>query len=193
MGFWEQVWWHVGTSPAGALSVVLATSVLYLVFAGVLHLVGARLMGTPGVLAFCLSAMLASLFARAMLGNSPTMVGALLAVATLLLLEGVLGRIRFAHRSARHAHGARWGRSPVVVVVQGRARPEVLRRRRLGEPEVLARLRTAGLLTPDDAALVILEPRGQLTIVRRGQRIDARLLEGVEGAELVPEELVVHP
>ncbi|WP_341855075.1 hypothetical protein [Brachybacterium sp. GPGPB12] len=45
------------------------------------------------------------------------------------------------------------------------------------------------MLDPAEVELVILEERGGLTIVRRGERIAPGLLAGVEGAELVPERL----
>ena len=41
-----------------------------------------------------------------------------------------------------------------------------------------------------DTDLVILEPRGGLTVVRRGDTIDERLVQGVRGAGIIPRSLL---
>ena len=78
-------------------------------------------------------------------------------------------------------------------MIEGQFVDRPKRERVTSDADVLLRLRTAGLRHVDDAALVILESRGGVTVLRRGERIDARLLEGVLGAELVPGHLVGAP
>lgn len=190
MEFLQEIWFYLGITGAGAVSVVISTTVLYMFVATVLHFYGPRLSATPSVLAFTVLTVLGAVCARAMLGNSPTMVGALIAVSVLLVLESLLGRI------TRHVHWPRKGkqgaRRPVVVMVDGVARAEVLRRRHLTERQLLSRLRREGLHQLTDAGAVILETRGTLTIIRDHEPVEDALLDGVQGRELIPERLIVR-
>lgn len=182
----DDLWSQVGISGAGVLGVVLATVVLYLLYAAVVQLAGPRLMANPSVFSFSVMALLGALCARAMLGEYPTLAGAAVAMVTLLLLEAVLGRVRgrmFARIGLR-------GPRPTVVVVRGHVVAGLARRRGLGEAQLLALLRRAGVHRMEDAALVILENRGTLTVVREGARIDRRMLQDVAGRGLVPESLL---
>ena len=161
--------WHdyLGISWTGAAGVVLSTIVLYLFFSLLVHLSGTRLMATMSTASFVVLAVVGGVSARSMLGESPTMIGALLVLNTLMVMEALMGTFRRLARSAA-AH----------------------RRRRLTEAGLHDRLRIGGVLDPAEVELVILEERGGLTIVRRGERIAPALLADVEGAELVPERLL---
>lgn len=186
-GFWAELWFQVGITWPGAVGVVLASAALYLCFALVVHLAGPRLWARPSVLSFSVMALLGALCARGMLGNSPTLMGSLLAVTVLLVMEAILGRVRWAARGAgqrRDRHGA------AVVMVDGIVCQDVLHDRRLSQQHLLSRLRQEGVLNRREAALVVLERRGGLTIVRRGERIDRELLHGVRGAQGLPEHVL---
>lgn len=163
---------------------MIASMALYVMYAVVLALWGPRLFSSSSTLSIALLTVLGSLFARAMLGDFPTLGGALVAATTLLLLEALLGRLRPATASRRGRH------QPRVVIVEGQFVPRPQRERVVSEADLFARLRTAGLRRVGDAALVILESRGGLTVLRSGERIDARLLVGVLGMDYVPEHLL---
>ena len=180
------LWFQIGISGWGALGVVIATTVLYLVYTLVMHLLGPRLMSAPSVLSFTLVALFGAIAARAMLGNSPTLAGALIAIATLVTLEALLGRIQDGAAKVLHLRGPR----PTVVMVHGHVITPHLSRRHLQADHLMAMLRRAGTHRVEDAELVILENRGSLTIVRAGEKIDAALLADVEGRRLVPEALI---
>lgn len=180
------LWFQIGIDAWGALGVVIATTVLYLVYTLVMHLLGPRLMSAPSVLSFTLVALFGAIAARAMLGNSPTLVGALIAIGTLMVLESLLGRIREGASRVLHIHGPQ----PTVVMVHGHVITPHLRKRHLTDEHLMAMLRRAGIHRVEDAELVILENRGSLTIVRAGEKIDAALLADVEGRRLIPESLI---
>ncbi|MCW1803834.1 YetF domain-containing protein [Brachybacterium squillarum] len=186
---WDLVWRdYIGIGWSGLLGVVVSTVVLYLFFSLVVHLAGPRLMATASVGSFVALAVLGGVSARATLGESPTLLGALAVLTTVLLLERLLGTVG---RTTR-ALPARARRRPVVVMVAGEPVAEALRRHHLPRRDLVDRLRTQGLLELEEAALVILERRGALTVVRRGSRIDPRLVEDVEGMEAVPAQLLVR-
>ena len=179
-----ELWSHIGITPGGALGVMVASMALYVMYAVVLAVWGPRLFSSSSTLSMALLTVLGSLFARAMLGDFPTLGGALVAATTLLVLEALLGRLRrpLARTLGRHR--------PRVVMVEGAFVPRPRRGRVASEADLLTRLRAAGVRRVEDAALVIVESRGGLTVLRTGQRIDTRLLAGVRGAEYVPEHLI---
>lgn len=185
MTFFQELWYQIGASPAGALGVLIASIVLYLVFTLILQIAGPRLSASPSMLSFAVMALLGSLIARAILGETPTLAGGLIAVTTLLVLEYLLGSLRpgfdrvFARRGPR----------PTVVMVHGHVLSWQLHHLGLREAQLLTLLRRGGVRRVIDTDLVILEPRGGLTIVRRGEKIDERLVRGVRGVGIVPRSL----
>lgn len=114
------------------------------------------------------------------------MLGGLLVLNTLMVMEALMGSLRRVVRVLPAAVRRR----PSVVMVEGRSVVEALRRRRLTETGLHDRLRAGGVLDPSEVELVILEERGSLTVVRRGDRIAPTLVADVEGAELIPERLL---
>ena len=180
------LWFQIGVDGWGALGVFISTTVLYLVYTLVMQLLGPRLMSAPSVLSFTLVALFGAIAARAMLGNSPTLVGALIAIGTLMVLESLMGRIHEGASKVLHLKGPQ----PTVVMVNGQVIAAHLKRRHLQPEHLMAMLRRAGIHRVEDAELVILENRGSLTIVRAGEKIDAALLADVDGRRLVPEALI---
>ena len=161
------------------VGVVVATVVLYAVFVAILHFWGARYLAAGSAVSVAVFTVLGALCARAMLGNSPTLCGALVAMATLFVLEFGFGRLHavMSMRSHRAAGRARaW-----AVMIDGRARPDALRHVGLTAERLHERLRAGGVRHLDDVALAVLEPRGTLTVVRRGESIDPKLLVGIAG------------
>lgn len=180
----EELWSHVGITPGGALGVAFAAVVLYLVYSAVLAVWGPRLTSSSSTLALALMTVLGSVFARAMLGDYPTLAGALVACATLLVLEFFLGRLR---RATGRFSGRR---RAVVVLVDGGFVNREAWRKVITEADLLTRMRTAGVRHVAEVPLVILERRGVITCLRPGETIGADLLAGVDGADLVPARLL---
>lgn len=190
----SELWAYLGITGAGALSVVIASTVLYVGYSALLSLWGPRLFLSPSTLSLSLLTVLGAVTARAMLGHFPTLGGALVAILTLVLLESALGRLRHASRvataSGRRGKVRRPRHRPIVVMVDGHVIARTLAVVRLTEEELFARLRQSGLRHREEAALVIVEPRGTLTIVRRGTTIDRALLADVRGASQLPGHLI---
>lgn len=181
---WDIVWRdYIGITWSGALGVVLSTIVLYLFFALLMHLSGPRLMANPTVGSFAVLAVIGGVTARATLGEAPTMLGALIVLNTLMVMEYLLGTMRkLPHPLPR--------RRPTVLMIGGRPVPSGLHRVHLSQRNLWDLLRSHGVLDLGDAELVILETRGDLTVVRRGSTIDRSLIAEVEGRETIPEHLL---
>lgn len=182
------LWFQIGITWWGVLGVVIATVVLYLVYTGLMRLLGPRLMAAPSALSFTLVALFGAIAARAMMGNSPTLLGALVAIGTLLCMEVMMGRISDAVGRFRQHRGPR----PIVVMVSGQVIEANLRKRHLADEHLMDMLRRAGIHRLADAELAVLETRGTLTVVRAGEQVDAALLSGIEGEQLIPASLLRH-
>lgn len=181
----DALWSQIGITWPQVLGVALAAVVLYAVYAAILRTWGHRLLASSSTLSLAAATVMGAIVARAMLGNAPTLLGGLVAIVTLVTLEGFFGEVRRRTRwPARRRHGA------TVIVIEGRILPDGLRAARLSERDLSVRLRQAGVLSIADLGLVVLEPRGALTVVPAGRTIDARLLTGVLGAGSIPPSLI---
>ncbi|GAB3167141.1 DUF421 domain-containing protein [Myceligenerans halotolerans] len=172
----------LGISPLEAVAVVLATVGMYAALVVLVRLLGQRMLA--GLSAFDLAAIIGigSIMGRAALGEAPRLAGGILALATLAACQLVTSRIR--------GWGARAITTRPVVLMAG---PEIvernLRRCRVAPHELAGRLRQAGIRNVDEVAIAVLEPSGTISVIRRGEPLSPLLLDGVDGAELVPDTL----
>ena len=175
-------------TPEEALAVLIATTGMYLALVVFVRLLGQRVIS--GMSAFDLAAVIAfgSVIGRAALGESPVLGGGLVALATLIVLQGVLGILRHP----------RWGYRmvtvpPVLLMAGSTVIQEHMDRCHVLPQELQSRLRSAGVRHPSEVAAVTFEPHGGISVLRRGQAIDPQLLSGVVGAALVPPDLLSRP
>lgn len=190
--FWADFWYQVGISRPHLVGVVFATCVLYLVYALVLDVFGQYVGSSTSTFTLVLATVTGSLLARSMLGNAPTLLGGLVALTTLMLLEWVFGAGRKRsgrHQSRRPGHRRR---PPRIVLVEGQMQHDTLASLYLDEDDIDIRLRQMGVRSRSDVALVILESRGSLTVVRKGETIDADLVDDVPGIDAVPDTVVAR-
>ena len=181
-------WYQIGISWPQVAGVVLATVVLYLVDSAILGLWSQRLQSSTSTLSLALATVVGAVMARAMLGNAPTLLGGLVALVTLVAMEAGFGFLR-----SKGLGGARMQRRPArVVLIDGRMLPEELRAAGIGRRDLDIRLRLAGVRSRTELALVILESRGSLTVLRKGQSIDAHMVSDVWGVGDVPGSIVAR-
>lgn len=184
----DELWSHVGITWVQVGGVILATSVLYLVYAAVLKLWGQRIRASTSTFSLVLITIMGSLVARSMLGDAPTLLGGLTAISTLVVLETTFGVLR--HRLSKKRTKRR--HTPRVIVVEGDLRLDALKGARLTPHDLATRLRQQGVTSYSELALVLLESRGTLTIVRTGQRIDEELVWDVPGVRELPDSIIVR-
>ncbi len=175
-------------SPTEALAVAIATTGMYAALVLFVRLLGQRVLS--GMSAFDLAAVIAfgSVIGRAALGESPVLGGGLVALATLIILQGLVGTLRHP----------RWGYRavsppPVLLMAGSQVIEEHMQRCHVLPQELQSRLRTAGIRHPSEVAAVTFESSGAISVLRRGTSIDPKLLSGVVGASLVPPELLSLP
>ena len=141
---------------------------------------GQQMRARVTVTSFALMAVIGSVTARSMLGNHPTMSGGIIALLVLFAWEAVFrllgGRLRRPLVPVRHAR---------VVLTDGVVNHNALKQAHVGMTDLMVRLRHAGITHLADAAMVIVERDGTLTVIRAGQTVDEELLAGVIGVPQV--------
>ncbi|WP_324651721.1 DUF421 domain-containing protein [Georgenia sp. H159] len=172
-------------SPTEALAVVLATIGMYLAMLIFVRVLGPRVLS--GMSSFDLVAVIAfgSVIGRAALGETPRLAAGVVALATLLALQGVVGVVR----------RLRWGAlavasHPVLLMAGSQVIEQHMRRCHVQPGELQSRLRMAGIRHPGEVAAVIFEPTGAVSVLRRGERIDPMLMSGVVGASLLSPDVL---
>ena len=172
-------------TPTEAVSVAVGTAGMYLAMLLLVRVLGQRVLS--GMSSFDLVAVIAfgSIIGRASLGDFPMLGSGLVALTTLVSMQGLLGVLR--HRG--------WIQrtivNPPVLLMAG---PHVIeahmRRCHVLPGELQSRLRLAGVRHHEEVVAVTFEPSGAISVLRRGERVDPLLLSGVVGASLVPPELL---
>src|SRR5690625_3147837 len=147
-------------SPTEALAVALATIGMYLAMLVFVRLLGPRVLS--GLSGFDLVAVIAfgSIIGRASLGETPRLAGGIVALATLLVMQGLVGLVR----------RLRWGAlavtsDPVLLMAGSRVIEEHMRRCHVQPGELQSRLRVAGVRHPSEVAAVIFEPTGAVSVL----------------------------
>lgn len=172
-------------TPLQALAVCITTIGMYVAMIILVRLVGQRMLA--GLSSFDLAAMIAfgSIIGRASLSDFPRLGSGLVALVTLVVLQGLAGLLR------RHARG-HWiiATQPVLLMVGEQVVARHLKRCHVSPIELQAALRSAGIRHPDEVGVAIFESSGSISVLRRGRAIDPQLLSGVTGAALVPQEFL---
>ncbi len=136
--------------------------ILYLFLFALVRVLGKRRLGTHAAFDFIVTILLANLASEAIFG-AVTLFHVLFA----LTLIGLLQHAR-AVVTARQPRLARWlFGEPRVLIRNGELLPGALHVERLSEAEVWSLLRREGVNGLDEVKLALLEPSGQLSVVRQ--------------------------
>jgi uncharacterized membrane protein YcaP (DUF421 family) len=176
---------RLGVDAPGALAVVASAVGIYLAFLVLVRVFGQRVLSRLSTFDVVVAVMLGAVAGRVILGSTPTLAAGVLGLATLFLLEALLGQLRAGVRGA-----ALMNNRALLLMAGGRVLEANLRRAHVVEAELFGALRGAGVRRPDEVACVVLEASGTLSVLKRGVPLDPRLLDGVRDAHLVPAELL---
>ncbi len=180
----DDLGYYLGIDVPGAVAILVSTVLLYFAFAGLLARLGQRMYSSPSALDLAIVTVLGAIVGRAILGQVPTLSGGLLALATLFGVEAAAGRVRRSERMrARSQHRA------VALMVAGRVDRVALHRHHLDEVALWGVLRAAGIRSPSEVALVVLEKSGKFSVLRAGEPIHPAALTGLRRANEVLERI----
>lgn len=184
LGLWELL----TVSPLESLAVVLSTIGMYLAMVLLVRVLGPRMLS--GMSGFDLAAVIAfgAVIGRSALGEFPAFSAGLIALATLIVLQGIVGTARRTRLGSMMIDN-----HPVLLMAGGRMLEDNMARCHVLPSELQSRLRLAGIRHLGEVAAAVFEPTGVTSVLRRGEPIDPQLLSGVVGAAEVPPELLAAP
>lgn len=178
------MWQNLGITPLEALLVVISAvgiySACYLMVRGLGQRALSRWATFDSVIAMALGAVLG----RVVLGYTPSLAAGIIGLATMFAL------LRLEVRLRRTRFGTLLSSAPMLLMAGPDIVTQNLARAGIQDVELFAKLREAGVRNFSEVAAVILEPTGDISVLRRGALIDPKLLRGVPRAELIPASLI---
>lgn len=161
-----------------AVTVVLSTVSIYLVFLTLVRLTGPRsLTGTSSFDVACVVAF-GAIIGRTPLLAAPTLMIGVLALATFFVLQGTLGWLRRFPSIDRLVNGA----GPIVLVRDGVMQAERLRSAHVTEDDLRQALRRGGVPSLEEAAYVVLERNGTISVIAAGRPPDPWLVADLDSS-----------
>jgi uncharacterized membrane protein YcaP (DUF421 family) len=156
--------------------VVLSTTLMYIIVLGVVRLAGRRTVAQMSAFDFLVTIALGTIVGGTVVTDDPPVAQGLAAVITLLLLQITLGALR--QRSPRLQ--AIIDFRPIAVLENGAftnlSSPTSAQ---LTSADIESKLRSGGVSSLDDVALVVLEPDGSLSIFAADE-LDDELIRRVQ-------------
>ena len=160
--------------------VMLSAAGIYLAFILLVRLFTPRVLARLTVFDAVVLVMFGAVAGRVVIGHPPSLAAGVIGLATLMAMEAVFGAVR----STRGLRALLQG-GPVVLVARGEVVEDEMRRTHFSRLDINTVIRRAGIGSLSEVQAIIAEPSGELSVFRIGQPIDAEMLEGVRGAELL--------
>jgi uncharacterized membrane protein YcaP (DUF421 family) len=149
---------HLGTAW---WEIIIRATVVYLFVVIGLRLTGRRTLGQLNTLDVVLILIIANAVQNAMIGPDTSLLGGLIAAATLLTVNVVTTALRSRNRRAERFFEG----TPVVLINNGHIVEANLRRERIDAEELAEALHEHGLENASQVKLCILEVDGSLSVV----------------------------
>lgn len=180
--FGREAMYQLGIEPHRIPVVMIATLGIYLAFMILVKLFGSRVLTSMTASDAVIIIMFGAVAGRVIVGNPPTLAAGVIGLFTLMLLEAAFGTFR---------QFVKWSklidRRPVLLVYKGELQEDNMAFAHITERDVNSAVRKAGLGRRTDVQLMILEPTGHISVIRRGQLVDASVFKDVLGSERIEE------
>lgn len=176
--------YQLGIEPHRIIVVVVATVGIYLAFMILVKLFGSRVLTPMSASDAVIIIMFGAVSGRVIVGNPPTLAAGVVGLATLMALEAAFGTVR------RYVGWSRFiDRRPVLLMYKGRKHVENMQFAHISNSDIISAMRKAGLGRFQDVQAMVLEPTGQISIVKSGQPLDNTILADARGAVELCEQL----
>ena len=180
--FGREAMYQLGIEPHRIPVVMIATFGIYIAFMILVKLFGSRVLTSMTASDAVIIIMFGAVAGRVIVGNPPTLAAGVIGLFTLMLLEAAFGTFR---------QFVKWSklidRRPVLLVYKGELQEDNMAFAHITERDVNSAVRKAGLGRRTDVQLMILEPTGHISVIRRGQLVDASVFKDVLGSERIEE------
>lgn len=141
--------------------IIVRTTVVYFFLLFGLRVAGKREMGQMTIFDLVVILVISNAVQNAMVGANTTLLGGLVAAATLLTINSAIGQLRYRNKLI-----ARWiGGSPTPIIEDGKFLPQNLAKEALSEDEVLMAIREHGIFDAEEVQHAFLETDGSISVV----------------------------
>jgi uncharacterized membrane protein YcaP (DUF421 family) len=147
------------------MQIILRSLALFLFVWLVMRIAGRKELAQMTSFDLVIVVVLGDLIQQGVTGDDRSVVGAMLAVTTFVLLAVLLSYVSFRFRATRPILEG----SPVIVVRDGRFLTDVMRMERLTEDEVREAARMKGIERMSQVKVGILEADGQFAFIQEGR------------------------
>ena len=148
--------WHV------LGEIALRTSVIYVLVLIGIRLTGKREVGQMTPFDLTLLLLISNSVQNAMTGPDTSLAGGIVAASVLLAMNFIVGKISGRDRRVRRLVEG----SPTLLVYNGRVLQDHMAREHISEDELTRALREHGCVAVQDAALVVLEVDGAISVLK---------------------------
>ncbi len=172
--------WIVPSTDA-LLGVGLSTIGVFFALLLIVRLVGLRSFSKMTGFDFAVTIAIGSILASTLLTDSPPLLQGVFAVGLLFALQVIVSFLR----SRSSAFTALADNSPLLLMADGEVLRDNLRRARVSEDDLRAKLREANVLDPREVRAVVFETTGDISVLHGdpdGTPLDPWLLDGVRDA-----------
>lgn len=164
--------------------VIFSAVAIYFVFLLLMKIFGSRVLASMSATDAVVIIMFGAVAGRVILGHPPTLATGIIGLATLMAMQALFGILR-----AKTGIGRILDREPILLMFDGVVVRNGLQKSHFTYDDVRTSLRNAGIGAFGEVQAMILEPSGEVSIVRAGVKLDPKMLEDVRGAE----ELIAAP
>ncbi|HJG65496.1 MAG TPA: DUF421 domain-containing protein [Corynebacterium stationis] len=164
--------------------VIFSAVAIYFVFLLLMKIFGSRVLASMSASDAVVIIMFGAVGGRVILGHPPTLATGIIGLATLMAMQALFGILR-----AKTGIGRILDREPILLMFDGVVVRNGLQKSHFTYDDVRTSLRNAGIGAFAEVQAMILEPSGEVSIIRAGTKLDPEMLRDVRGAE----ELIAAP
>ena len=152
--------------PATLVEIAVRTAIVYVALIALIRLAGKREVGQLTILELVTLLLIADAVQGSMVGADDTLLGGLVAAATLILLDRLLGVAR------QHVPGFRKAveGEPRILVRDGRQLPRAMREEGVTTEDLETAIREHGVRSVEEVDLAVLETDGKISVIPKGGR-----------------------
>ncbi|TLS39272.1 DUF421 domain-containing protein [Pseudalkalibacillus caeni] len=164
------------------LTIILRTVVLYYAIIVIFRLMGKREIGQLSILDFVVSIMIAELAVLSIEDPKTPMVNTLVPMGILVLIQIAMAFISLKSEKMRELIDGK----PSVLIDRGKIDEEEMKKQRYNFDDLLAQLRQKDVASVSDVEFAILEPSGDLSVIKKEKNN-----KEIKAEELLPLPLIL--
>ena len=170
---------QLGASWTDLAVVVVSGVVVYIVVIALSRLAGVRSLAKMSSFDFAATVAVGSTIASTLVGSASLAAGAV-GLALLFGLQYVVATLR--RRDLLHGLA---DNAPILLMAGAEVVEGNLRHARVSREELYSQLRLNGVHRLDQVRAVVMETTGDISVLQAGEPLDAELVEGIRGGELL--------